>query len=129
MRLQLMSRMSKLTMSRLGYRKRTYIEIYQILMGQLCRHCTSEMTLGTDAQIQIDALGTKAHTDGMTTVPSSEGENQTDDIKGKSASRRTVPRCSALSPKVTELEFAEGKCRKAMNQTKWWITEWIGDPD
>uniref|UniRef100_M1DCS0 Uncharacterized protein n=1 Tax=Solanum tuberosum TaxID=4113 RepID=M1DCS0_SOLTU len=62
-------------------------------------------------------------------VPSPEGENQVGDRNEQSASRRTFPRCSAISPKVIELEFVESQCRKAMNQTKGRIAEWIGDPD
>uniref|UniRef100_M0ZZI2 Uncharacterized protein n=1 Tax=Solanum tuberosum TaxID=4113 RepID=M0ZZI2_SOLTU len=40
-----------------------------------------------------------------------------------------VPRCSVISPKVTELEDAEGQSKKAMELTKGQIAEWIGDPD
>uniref|UniRef100_M1A3C6 Polyprotein protein n=1 Tax=Solanum tuberosum TaxID=4113 RepID=M1A3C6_SOLTU len=40
-----------------------------------------------------------------------------------------VPRCSAISPKVTEPEDAEGQSKKAMKLTKGRIAEWIGDPN
>ncbi|WMV08239.1 hypothetical protein MTR67_001624, partial [Solanum verrucosum] len=62
-------------------------------------------------------------------VPSPEGQNQIGDRKEQSASHRTVPRGSAISLKVTELEVIEGQCRQTMNQTKRQITEWIGDPN
>uniref|UniRef100_M1DSY5 Uncharacterized protein n=1 Tax=Solanum tuberosum TaxID=4113 RepID=M1DSY5_SOLTU len=38
--------------------------------------------------------------------------------KGQSACHRVVPRCSVGSPKVTELEDAEGQSKKAMELTK-----------
>uniref|UniRef100_M1DG09 Uncharacterized protein n=1 Tax=Solanum tuberosum TaxID=4113 RepID=M1DG09_SOLTU len=57
------------------------------------------------------------------------GENQVGNRKKQSACRRIVPRCSTPSPNVTKLEVTEGQCRKAMNQTKGQIAEWIGDPD
>ncbi|WMV13977.1 hypothetical protein MTR67_007362, partial [Solanum verrucosum] len=41
--------------------------------------------------------------------------------RSKSADRRVVPRCSVGSPKVTDLEDAEGQCRRAMEVTKGWI--------
>uniref|UniRef100_M1DCT8 Integrase core domain containing protein n=1 Tax=Solanum tuberosum TaxID=4113 RepID=M1DCT8_SOLTU len=62
-------------------------------------------------------------------VPSSEGENRVGEINEQLASLRTVLRCCAILPKVTELKFAKGQCRKAMNQSKGRIAEWIGDPD
>uniref|UniRef100_M1DS08 Uncharacterized protein n=1 Tax=Solanum tuberosum TaxID=4113 RepID=M1DS08_SOLTU len=62
-------------------------------------------------------------------VPSPEGENQVGERKEKSAIRRTVLRCSVGSPKVTELEDAEGQSKKAMNLTKGRIAELIGDLD
>ncbi|WMV50049.1 hypothetical protein MTR67_043434 [Solanum verrucosum] len=40
-----------------------------------------------------------------------------------------VSRCSAISPKVTELKVVEGQSKKAMELTKGRIAEWIGDPD
>uniref|UniRef100_M1DG25 Uncharacterized protein n=1 Tax=Solanum tuberosum TaxID=4113 RepID=M1DG25_SOLTU len=64
-----------------------------------------------------------------TSMPSPEGENQVGERKEQSASSRTVPRCSAISPKVTELEVAEGQSKKAMELTKGRIAEWISDPD
>uniref|UniRef100_M1DLM6 Uncharacterized protein n=1 Tax=Solanum tuberosum TaxID=4113 RepID=M1DLM6_SOLTU len=57
------------------------------------------------------------------------GENQVGDRKEKSVSRRTVPRYSAISPKVTELEDVEGQSKKAMELTKRRFAEWIGDPN
>uniref|UniRef100_M1DUI9 Integrase core domain containing protein n=1 Tax=Solanum tuberosum TaxID=4113 RepID=M1DUI9_SOLTU len=45
-------------------------------------------------------------------VPNPEGESQVGDRKEQSASRRTVPRCSAIMPKVTELEVSEGQSKK-----------------
>ncbi|WP_205532554.1 hypothetical protein, partial [Pectobacterium brasiliense] len=51
------------------------------------------------------------------------------DRREQSVSHRTGPRCSTSSPKVTELEFAEGQCRKAIQITKGRIADWIGDPD
>jgi len=62
-------------------------------------------------------------------VQSLEGESQFGNKKEQSACRRVVPRCSVGSPKVTELEDAEGQSRKAMNMTKGRIAELIGDPD
>uniref|UniRef100_M1DGX0 Integrase core domain containing protein n=1 Tax=Solanum tuberosum TaxID=4113 RepID=M1DGX0_SOLTU len=62
-------------------------------------------------------------------VLSPEGENQVDDRKEQSASHRTVSRCSALSPKLTELEDVEGQSKKAMELTKGRIAEWIDDPN
>uniref|UniRef100_M1D3K8 Uncharacterized protein n=1 Tax=Solanum tuberosum TaxID=4113 RepID=M1D3K8_SOLTU len=62
-------------------------------------------------------------------VPSAEGENRVGEINEQSVSRQTIPRCSTSSPKVTEPEFAEGQSRKAMNQTKGRIAEWVGDTD
>ncbi|WMV18451.1 hypothetical protein MTR67_011836, partial [Solanum verrucosum] len=50
-------------------------------------------------------------------VPSFKGENQVGDRKEQSASLRMVPRCSARSPKVTELEEVEGQRKKAMELT------------
>ncbi|WMV32582.1 hypothetical protein MTR67_025967 [Solanum verrucosum] len=41
-------------------------------------------------------------------MPSPEGENLVGERKEQLASRQTVPRCSAISPKVTEPEDAEG---------------------
>uniref|UniRef100_M1DL43 Uncharacterized protein n=1 Tax=Solanum tuberosum TaxID=4113 RepID=M1DL43_SOLTU len=63
------------------------------------------------------------------TVPNSEEENQVGEIKEQSVSRRTIPQCSTSSANATELEVVEGQCRKAMNQTKGRIAEWIGDPN
>uniref|UniRef100_M1AU21 Extensin Ext1 n=1 Tax=Solanum tuberosum TaxID=4113 RepID=M1AU21_SOLTU len=62
-------------------------------------------------------------------VPSPEGENQVGDRKEQSASRRTVPRCSAISPKVTKLEVLEGQSKKVMELTKLRIADPISDPD
>uniref|UniRef100_M1DY51 Retrotransposon gag protein n=1 Tax=Solanum tuberosum TaxID=4113 RepID=M1DY51_SOLTU len=62
-------------------------------------------------------------------VPSPEGENQFGDRKEQLACRRVVPRYSVVSPKVRELEDAEGQSRKAMNLAKGWIAELIGEPD
>ncbi|KAG5606062.1 hypothetical protein H5410_027554, partial [Solanum commersonii] len=62
-------------------------------------------------------------------VSSLEGENQVGNRKEQLASRQTVLRCSAISPKVIELEVAEGQSKKVMELTKWWITEWIRDPN
>uniref|UniRef100_M1DL74 Integrase core domain containing protein n=1 Tax=Solanum tuberosum TaxID=4113 RepID=M1DL74_SOLTU len=62
-------------------------------------------------------------------MPSPEGENQVSYSKEKSACRKMVPRCSVRSPKVTEREDAEDQSKKAMELTKRWIAEWIGDPD
>uniref|UniRef100_M1AKL1 Uncharacterized protein n=1 Tax=Solanum tuberosum TaxID=4113 RepID=M1AKL1_SOLTU len=36
---------------------------------------------------------------------------------------------NVISPKVTELEDAEGQSKTATNMTKGRIAEWIGDPD
>ncbi|WMV25142.1 hypothetical protein MTR67_018527 [Solanum verrucosum] len=58
-----------------------------------------------------------------------ERENQFGERKEQSASRRVVLRCSVGSPKVTELEKAEGQRKKAMELTKGWIAELIGDPN
>ncbi|WMV50336.1 hypothetical protein MTR67_043721 [Solanum verrucosum] len=62
-------------------------------------------------------------------VPSPEGENQVGHRNEQSTSGQMVPRCSTISPKVTELEDAEGKSKKAMELIKGRIAEWIGDPD
>ncbi len=62
-------------------------------------------------------------------MPSPEGENQVGERKVQLVCRRVVPRCSVGSPKVTELEDAEGQSKKAMELTKGWIAELIGDPD
>ncbi|WMV09025.1 hypothetical protein MTR67_002410, partial [Solanum verrucosum] len=61
-------------------------------------------------------------------VPSPEGENQVSDGKEQSACRRMVPRCSAISPKVTKLKDAEGQGKRAMKLTKGRIAESIIDP-
>lgn len=52
-----------------------------------------------------------------------EGENQVGERKEQSANRRVVPRCSVGSPKVTELEEAEGQDRKGKTLTKGRIAE------
>uniref|UniRef100_M1DN65 Uncharacterized protein n=1 Tax=Solanum tuberosum TaxID=4113 RepID=M1DN65_SOLTU len=57
------------------------------------------------------------------------GEYQVGDKKEQSARCRTVPRCIAITPKVTELEDAEGQSKKAMELTIGRIAKWIGDPD
>ncbi|WMV24373.1 hypothetical protein MTR67_017758, partial [Solanum verrucosum] len=62
-------------------------------------------------------------------VPSLEGENQVGDTKEQSTCCQVVPRCSVGSPKVTELEDAEGKSKKVMELTKGRITELTGDTD
>jgi len=62
-------------------------------------------------------------------VPSPEGENQVGDRKEQSVRRRTVPRCIAIPPKVTELEDAKGQSKKAIELSKGRIAEWISDPD
>ncbi|WMV33037.1 hypothetical protein MTR67_026422, partial [Solanum verrucosum] len=62
-------------------------------------------------------------------VPSPGGENLVGERKEQSASHRTVPRCSAISPIVTEPKDVEGQRKKAMELTKGRIAEWIGDPD
>ncbi|WMV25737.1 hypothetical protein MTR67_019122, partial [Solanum verrucosum] len=62
-------------------------------------------------------------------VPSPEGENLVGERKEQSSSYRTVLRCSAISPKVTEPEDAEGKSKMTMKMTKGRIADWIGDPD
>lgn len=54
----------------------------------------------------------------MFSVLSLEGENQVGDKKEQSLSHRMVPQCSGISPKVTELEVAEGQSKKAMKLTK-----------
>jgi len=51
-------------------------------------------------------------------VPSPEEENLVGEKMEQSASHQTVPRCSAISPKVTEPEDAEGKRKMAMKMTK-----------
>ncbi|WMV09962.1 hypothetical protein MTR67_003347 [Solanum verrucosum] len=43
--------------------------------------------------------------------------------------RRVVPRCSVRSPKVTDLEDAEGQDKEAMKLAKGRIAEWIGELD
>ncbi|WMV30781.1 hypothetical protein MTR67_024166 [Solanum verrucosum] len=58
-----------------------------------------------------------------------EGENLVGKRKEQSASRRTVSRCSAISPKVTVPEDAEGKNKTTMKMTKGRIADWVGDPD
>ncbi|WMV09207.1 hypothetical protein MTR67_002592, partial [Solanum verrucosum] len=45
------------------------------------------------------------------------------------SSRRAVPRCSAISPKVTELEDVEGKIKTAIQMNKGRFAKGIGDPD
>ncbi|WMV41930.1 hypothetical protein MTR67_035315 [Solanum verrucosum] len=62
-------------------------------------------------------------------VPNPERENQVGNRKKQSASHRTVLRCSAISPKVTELEDAKGKSKTAMKMTKGRIVDWVGNPD
>uniref|UniRef100_M1DV44 Uncharacterized protein n=1 Tax=Solanum tuberosum TaxID=4113 RepID=M1DV44_SOLTU len=62
-------------------------------------------------------------------VPSPEGENLVGERKEQSMSHRTVPRSSAISPKVTEPKDAEGKSKTVMKMTKGRIADWIGDPD
>uniref|UniRef100_M1DHI4 Putative plant transposon protein domain-containing protein n=1 Tax=Solanum tuberosum TaxID=4113 RepID=M1DHI4_SOLTU len=39
--------------------------------------------------------------------------------------RRTIPRCSSISPKITELEVVEGQSKNAMELIKGRIAEWI----
>ena len=60
---------------------------------------------------------------------SPEGKDQVGDEKEQSACRRVFPRCSVGSPKVTELDDAEGQSNKAMELTKGRITESIGKLD
>ncbi|WMV06856.1 hypothetical protein MTR67_000241, partial [Solanum verrucosum] len=62
-------------------------------------------------------------------VLSCERDNLVGERKKQSACRRTVPRCSALSPKITKYEDAEGKSKTAMKMTKGRIADWIGDPE
>uniref|UniRef100_M1DMH3 Uncharacterized protein n=1 Tax=Solanum tuberosum TaxID=4113 RepID=M1DMH3_SOLTU len=62
-------------------------------------------------------------------MPSPEGENQVGERKEQSADRRVVPRCSARSPKVADLEDAEGQRKKAMKWVKGVIGELIDEPD
>ncbi|WMV41296.1 hypothetical protein MTR67_034681 [Solanum verrucosum] len=62
-------------------------------------------------------------------LPSPKGENQVSERNEQSASYRVVSRCSVGSPKVTELEDVEGQSKKAMELTKGWIAELIGEPD
>jgi len=40
-----------------------------------------------------------------------------------------VPRCNIRSPKVTNMEDAEGQSKKAMELTKGRIVELISEPD
>ena len=54
-------------------------------------------------------------------MPSPEGENQVGDRKEQSTDHRVVSRCSVRSPKVTDLEDAEGQSKKAMKWVKWRI--------
>ncbi|WMV37310.1 hypothetical protein MTR67_030695, partial [Solanum verrucosum] len=56
-------------------------------------------------------------------------KNQVSERKEQSADRQVVPRCSVGSPKGTDHENVEGQGRKAMELTKGWIAEWIGEPD
>ncbi|WMV37659.1 hypothetical protein MTR67_031044 [Solanum verrucosum] len=49
--------------------------------------------------------------------------------KIKSVSHGMVPRCSVISPKVTELEVAKGQSKNVMKLSKGRIVEWIGDAD
>ena len=56
-------------------------------------------------------------------MPSPEGENQVGERNEQSVDRRVVPRCSVGSPKVTELEEAEGQGKKARTLNKGWIAE------
>ncbi|WMV46612.1 hypothetical protein MTR67_039997 [Solanum verrucosum] len=65
----------------------------------------------------------------ISSVPCPEGENQVVDRKEQLVSHRTVPRCSARSPKVKELEHDEVQSKKVMELTKGQIAELIGDPD
>uniref|UniRef100_M1DT91 Uncharacterized protein n=1 Tax=Solanum tuberosum TaxID=4113 RepID=M1DT91_SOLTU len=59
-------------------------------------------------------------------VLSPEGENQVGERKKQSADHRVVLQCSVRSPKVTDLEDAEGQGKKTMELTKGQITELIG---
>ncbi|KAG5571119.1 hypothetical protein H5410_060885 [Solanum commersonii] len=63
-------------------------------------------------------MDTNAQKGTSSSVPSHEGENQVGEKKEQSACRRVVPRCSVASPKVTELEDAEGQSKKAMELQK-----------
>uniref|UniRef100_M1DZS1 Uncharacterized protein n=1 Tax=Solanum tuberosum TaxID=4113 RepID=M1DZS1_SOLTU len=62
-------------------------------------------------------------------VLSAEGENQVDERKEQLADRRTISRCSIKSPKVKELEEAEGQDKNAMKLANRRITEFVGEPD
>uniref|UniRef100_M1DIX5 Integrase core domain containing protein n=1 Tax=Solanum tuberosum TaxID=4113 RepID=M1DIX5_SOLTU len=62
-----------------------------------------------------------------THLTTSKRKNQVGERKEQSAVRRVVLRCSVGSPKVTDLEDAEGQSRRAMEMTKGRITEWFGE--
>ncbi|KAG5630811.1 hypothetical protein H5410_002528 [Solanum commersonii] len=57
------------------------------------------------------------------------GAGQVCNEKEQSVHRQAVPRSNTLSLNASKCENAEGKSRKAMNQTKGRIAECVGDPD
>ncbi|KAG5591402.1 hypothetical protein H5410_041916, partial [Solanum commersonii] len=60
-------------------------------------------------------------------VLSLKGEGQVCDEKEQLTHHRVVSRSNTLPPNASKRENDEGKSRKAMNQTKWWIAEVFGD--
>uniref|UniRef100_M1DPA4 Uncharacterized protein n=1 Tax=Solanum tuberosum TaxID=4113 RepID=M1DPA4_SOLTU len=62
-------------------------------------------------------------------VLSPEGKDQVGDEREQSAHHQKVPRSNTISPNDSKCEDADGKSRKAMNQTKRRITECIDGLD
>ncbi|WMV40681.1 hypothetical protein MTR67_034066 [Solanum verrucosum] len=110
-------------------------KVKQISDGSLDRYKARQVTQGYNKKHGLDYDQTFSPVVNPVTIQTiftlaaSKGENLVDERKEQSASRRTISRCSAISPKVTELENAEGQSKKAMELTKGRIAKWIGDPD
>uniref|UniRef100_M1DQM7 Uncharacterized protein n=1 Tax=Solanum tuberosum TaxID=4113 RepID=M1DQM7_SOLTU len=88
-----------------------------------------EEAIGTPLSL-IDVSPIQHNFEGRkSSVPSLEGKNQVGERKEQSAYHRVVLRCRVGSPKVTNLEDAEGQGRSAIVMTKGRIAEWFGEPD